>query len=158
MNTFPGDEREVFEVTVRFDPGSVVAGARGEVNLVTAADLNAIMVTVADSGRQGVILDLSACTFMGAEAMRIMPSCAAALARSGGRLVVRSASSLVERLIDMVGVTDMDIEPPHFSPSDACTMMRRCAVGSGQPLASVAVEVVASTQGPLPVEEPGPRG
>jgi hypothetical protein len=44
------------------------------------------------------------------------------------------------------------------SPSEAYTMMRRSAVGSGRPLAEVAAEEVAPTQGPLPGQEPGPHG
>jgi ANTAR domain/GAF domain len=45
-----------------------------------------------------------------------------------------------------------------ISPSDAYAMMRRSAVGSGQPLAEVAAEVVASTQGLLSGPEPSPHG
>ena len=72
MNQFSSEEREVFDVRVRFVSGTAVVAVRGEINVVTAA----------------------------------------ALAPSGGRLVVRSASSLVERPIDIVGLGNVDIEPP----------------------------------------------
>ncbi len=111
MNPSPGDEREVFDVTVRFDAGTVLVAVRGEVDLVTARDLDAVMATLAESGRRRVVLDLGACTFIGVDGLRIIGSCAAALAPSGGRLVVRWASSVVGRLIGIVGITDVDIEP-----------------------------------------------
>lgn len=45
----------------------------------------------------------------------------------------------------------------HINPSDAYTLMRRSAVEGGRPLAEVAAEVVASTQGPSPDQEAGRR-
>lgn len=95
---------------VRFDAGTAVAAVIGEVDLVTAPDLDAMMLTLAGSGRQRVVLDLGQCTFLGAAGLRIMASCAAVLAPNGGRLIVRSPSSLVQRLIGIVGLTGVDIE------------------------------------------------
>ena len=47
MNQFSSEEREVFDVKVRFVPGTVVVAVRGEIDVVTAADLNAMMVALA---------------------------------------------------------------------------------------------------------------
>jgi len=111
MNPFPGDAREAFEVAVRIDAGTVLVAVRGEVDVVTARDLDAVMATLAESGHRRVVLDLGACTFTGVDGLRIIANGAAALAPSGGRLVVRWASSVVEHLIEIVGITAVDIEP-----------------------------------------------
>ncbi len=52
MNQFSSEEREVFDVRVRFVPGTAVVAVRGEINVVTAADLNAIMVALANACRR----------------------------------------------------------------------------------------------------------
>ena len=111
MNPFPGDAREAFEVAVRIDAGTVLVAVRGEVDVVTARDLDAVMATLAESGHRRVVLDLGACTFTGVDGLRIIANGAAALAPSGGRLVVRWASSVVGHLIEIVGITAVDIEP-----------------------------------------------
>ena len=70
---------------------------QGEINFLTAADLNVIMVALAETGRQRLLLDLGSCAFMGIDGLGTVASCAAVLTPRGGRVVVQRASSLVAR-------------------------------------------------------------
>ncbi len=74
---------------------------------------------------------------MGADGLRIMARCGGALAASGGRLVVRSASSLVERLVDIVGITAVVIETPGSQPAVAPSVTAHSAGADLKPPGSV---------------------
>ena len=151
MNPFPGDEREVFDVSVAFGAGTVLVAVRGEVDLVTARALDAVMATLAESGRRRVVLDLGACTFMGIDGLSITASCAAALAPSGGRLVVRWASSVVERLIEIVGITDVDIEPTGARSAGAVAALSQPSGGTELgPLAKSSSTLTSASSRPSP--------
>jgi anti-anti-sigma factor len=140
MNQFSSEERAVFDVTVRFVAGTAVVAVQGEINFVTAADLNAIIVALAETGRQRVVLDLGSCTFMGIDGSGIVASCAAALAPRGGRLLVRSALSLVEQPIDIVGLSNVDIEPAGAPPAGAAAVIPHAGGTDPPPRGPVAAD------------------
>jgi anti-anti-sigma factor len=96
---------EPFAVSVTFGGTRVVVGVRGEVDLVSAPVLGAILASVVQQGNRTVVLDLAELDFMDGAGIHVIASAAARLQPLGGMLVVRSPSFIVHRLLDISGVT-----------------------------------------------------
>jgi anti-anti-sigma factor len=99
----PGD----FEVAVIFTGDRVILGIRGELDLFTAAELSALIDTIIDRGHTSVILDLAELVFMDASGLRVIASGAGRLGTIGGELTIRSAPTLVIRLLDITGLSEV---------------------------------------------------
>ena len=108
-----GDEPEVtggvlcdLSIDMAFEGREVVVGVGGEIDLLTAPTLQAILGDLVQEGFDHVVLDVGAVTFIGAAGLNILAATAAALAASGGTLTIRAASVLVERILDVPRVSD----------------------------------------------------
>lgn len=102
-----------FAVGVDFVGHDVVVAVRGEVDILTAPELGAIVDAVLDLGHQSVVLDLAELDFMDASGLRVIARAARVLRPSGSVMTVRSPSAMVRRLLDLVGLAEVvRLEPP----------------------------------------------
>jgi anti-anti-sigma factor len=104
----PGHDRlDGFGISVTFDGGRVVLGVRGEVDILTAPELAAVLGAVIGRGHTAVVLDLAALDFMDASGLGVIASGASSLDSLGGELAIRSASAQVTRILDITGLTSV---------------------------------------------------
>ena len=80
------DPFERFAVSVRFVGRRTVISVVGELGLLTAKELGAIIDAVIDRGHQTVVLDLTKVESLGASGLRVIAAGASRLAASGGTL------------------------------------------------------------------------
>jgi anti-anti-sigma factor len=111
------DHSEKFEVTVTFAWDRVTVGIGGEVDVLTAPELAALLDTIIDRGHTSVLLDLAKLGFMDASGLRVIASGAARLGAVGGKLTIRSPSHQITRLLDITGLNQVvSIEEPERTP------------------------------------------
>lgn len=94
-----------FNVSVAFVEDRAVLGIRGEVDILTAPDLGALVDAVIDQGHRFVVLDLAALDFMDASGLRVIARAARRLIPVAGELAIRSPSRMVRRILDLTGLT-----------------------------------------------------
>jgi anti-anti-sigma factor len=107
------DPLDGFGISVIFDGGRVVLGVRGEVDIVTAPELAAILGAVIGRGHLAVVLDLAALDFMDASGLGVIASGASSLDSVGGELAICSAPAQVTRILEITGLTSV----VHFEPA-----------------------------------------
>lgn len=95
---------EAFGLTVGFAADHAVVGVRGEVDILTAPELDAVLTAVIDRGHLPVVLDLAATTFMGVAGLRVIEAATHRLWRLRSGLHLRSPSAQVLRLLDITGM------------------------------------------------------
>jgi anti-anti-sigma factor len=121
------DHSEEFEVTVSFAGEQVTVGIRGEVDMLTAPELAALLDTIIDRGHVSVLLDLAELAFMDASGLWVIASGAGRLRAAGGRLTIRSPSNLITRLLDITRLHEVvRVEEPepildHLGPEELTT-------------------------------------
>ncbi len=93
-----------FAVSVDYEAERAVLHPRGEVDYLSAPDLGAILDAVIRQGRS-VLLDLSDLDFIDASGLGVIATGAGRLAISGRTLAIRSASSIVVRMLDITGLS-----------------------------------------------------
>ena len=114
-----------FGVSVRFDAADTVLAVSGEVDLVTAPELGAVLDAVAGRGHTAIVLDLAQCEFMGAAGLGVIAVHTGLLGRSGGSITIRSASAHILRLLAITGLSsvirlDHPGPPPgHLAPEQS---------------------------------------
>ena len=92
-------------VSVSFVGDRAVLDVRGEVDILTAPDLGALVDAVIDQGHRFVSLDLAAVDFMDASGLRVIAGAARRLNPAAGELAIRSPSKMVRRMLDITGLT-----------------------------------------------------
>ena len=97
----------LFELAIRFSPGAVVVGVRGELDPLTAPGLRALINALADAGHTDVVLDLVTLEFMDAAGLGVIAAASARFRLDGGALTIRSPSSMVRRILDLTGMLDL---------------------------------------------------
>jgi anti-anti-sigma factor len=102
-NDFPRD----FEIAVSFDGGRAILRIRGEVDLLTAPGLGAILAAVIDQPHASVVLDLAELAFMDAAGLGVIASGVHRLGALGEELTIRSPPTLVARLLAITGLSEM---------------------------------------------------
>jgi anti-sigma B factor antagonist len=86
----------------RFADGGPVVGARGELDLHTAPDLERALGAVVD-GAARLIVDLSAATFIDSTTLHVLLVQARRTEAAGGELVVVAADPNVRRVFEITG-------------------------------------------------------
>lgn len=104
-------------VTIAFVGHRAVLGVVGQVDLVSAPELEAVLHAVIDRGHAAVVLDLGGTDFMGAAGLGIIATAASRLRSSGGELTIRSPSALMVRMLHVAGLTQM-VTLEQFGPVD----------------------------------------
>jgi anti-anti-sigma factor len=116
--TAPDDPFEGFAVCVTFDGTRAVLGVRGEIDLVTARELGALLDTVIDQGHRSVALDLADVAFMDASGLRVIARGVQRLGLVGGTLTLRAPPAKVQRILAITHMTDLvDIDPDEPAPA-----------------------------------------
>jgi anti-anti-sigma factor len=106
-----------FAVAMTFGGSRAVLSVRGEVDLVSAPVLGAILQSVIDQGHRRVVLNLAEMDFMDGAGVHVIAAAAARLRLLRGLLVVRSPTFIVRRLLDITGVTS-NVRIEQVSPAD----------------------------------------
>lgn len=116
MTTGPGP-LERFEVTVGFVDDQPVVGVRGEVDLVTAPVLGALVDALIGGGHRSLVVDLGGVDFMSASGLNVIAAGAGHLGRIGGGLALRSPSAVVSRMLAVTGLSEVvRVESPDPDP------------------------------------------
>ncbi len=93
-----------FAVSTAFGSGRLVVEVQGEVDLLTAPTLGAVLGALVDQRHLDVVLDLSRLQFMDASGVQTVADTAERLQAAGGTLSVRSAPALTLRLLAITAV------------------------------------------------------
>ncbi len=103
----PADRLADFGATIAFTGHRAVLCALGQVDLVSAPELAAVLHAVIDRGHADVVLDLAGTDFMGAAGLGVIATTANRLRSAGGGLTIRSPSALVGLMLDATGLTQL---------------------------------------------------
>src|SRR5581483_2391408 len=95
-----------FGVIVSYDAERATLAVRGEVDLLTAPELGAIVDLVIDRDHRVVVLDLAELRFMDGSGLGVIAKGAERLRTTGGEFVLRSPSVLLARLLEITGLID----------------------------------------------------
>jgi len=109
---------EALGLTVGFAEDQVVVEVRGELDLLTAPELAAVLTAVIDQGHSSVVLDLAGTTFMGVAGLRVIEAATDRLGLSRAGLSLRSPSAQVRRLLDITGLAET-VHVDHLADVDA---------------------------------------
>lgn len=102
-----------FAISTCFVDNRVVLAVRGEIDLVTAAELLAVMDSMIDGAHRSVVLDLAELEVMDASGVGVVAWGARRLNPLGGALTVRCPPATVRRLLDLSGLTsEIRLEGP----------------------------------------------
>src|SRR5688500_17451979 len=93
-----------FGVAVGFRGAGAVLSVSGDLDVLTAPDLDRMLQAVLDTGRDRVVLDLADVDFFGGAALDPIVEAAERLLVRGGRMEVRSAPPMARRLLEVVGL------------------------------------------------------
>jgi anti-anti-sigma factor len=98
---------DAFEIDqVNRADGTVVVTVRGELDMATAPELQAVLADLAARG-QGTVLDLSALSFIDSTGLRLVLAAGVESERDGwGFALARDLPTPVDRLLDLAGVRD----------------------------------------------------
>jgi anti-anti-sigma factor len=111
-----------FEVVLGYDyhSGELVAAPRGELDVLTANDLERLLYAASED-RTTLVVDLADLEFCDAAGLRVMAHLARRLADRGGGLRLRSPSATMAKLLDISGlqalVTVVADPPPDPTPA-----------------------------------------
>jgi len=93
-------------------PGDAcMVAARGELDGSTAWRLQDALGAATATGARRLIADFAAVTYLDADAVAVLSSCAAHIFRKGGSLVVVTDDPWLLRLLDAGGLEDVEFEP-----------------------------------------------
>jgi anti-sigma B factor antagonist len=87
-----------------FDGGVHVVSVAGEIDLATRPALERVLRALPDEGVSTVIVDLTACSFMGSTGLHLLLRTQRQLDRLGGRLAVASANRAVLMVFEITGL------------------------------------------------------
>lgn len=109
-----------FAVTVAFADDQVVVAVRGEVDLVTAPELGAVVDAVIHQGHRSLVLDLAAVSFIDGSGLTVIADGAGRLAATGGELILRSPSAMLTQILEVTGLSGtVRLEQPDRHPLGA---------------------------------------
>ncbi len=95
------------DLSVCFSPLTVVVSVRGEVDLLTAPSLGALLWNLIDRCHTDVVIDLLGVEFMDASGLGVIASASALVQPVGGALSIRSPSAAARRLLKIAGMSEL---------------------------------------------------
>lgn len=131
-----------FGAVMGADAGQPVLGVRGDVDVLTAPMLDAMLGVLVQQEPSGIVLDLAALTFMDASGLRVIARIAARLGASGGVLRVRSAPTQTLRILEITGLSALvqieasDPSGPALGPEERSGDHSRAVVSEPATLSS----------------------
>lgn len=118
----PGRVPGGLDVEVSYAWPEAALRVRGEIDLVTAPDLEALLDAVIKRGYRSVVLDVAQLDFMGASGLQCIADAAARLELLPGELIIRSPSALLLRTLvatGLDGVVQLRETQPSTAPDSA---------------------------------------
>jgi anti-anti-sigma factor len=100
-----GQQSGVLSVTVDSRGDGPVVTVRGEIDLDTSSELHAVLAGLDATGN--VSLDLGDVSYIDSTGLRVLLTARDAAAQAGGNLRVSTMSSIVARLIEITGASDL---------------------------------------------------
>jgi anti-anti-sigma factor len=94
-------------MTVSFETDRTVVDVGGEIDMLTAPTMGALLRALVDQGHQPLVLDFARLTFMDASGLSVIVDIAGRLARSAAELRVRSVPAFTQRILDIAGVSGL---------------------------------------------------
>ena len=79
---------------------------QGEIDLRTAAQLEASLGALIDQGASLIILDTAGVEFLDSSGLRVIVSCGTRMTAAGGRLLIEGMSGAVQRVLEISGLID----------------------------------------------------
>jgi anti-anti-sigma factor len=101
------NDPSAFEVTTTFEEQNVVLSLHGRVENLAAFDLGASLDAAIDLHAESVLLDLTELDFMGAAGLVAVANAEKRFAEAGTELSVRTPSTLVKNLLDVMELSEM---------------------------------------------------
>jgi anti-anti-sigma factor len=132
----PHSPLEGFAVSVDFIEGRAVLSLRGDIDRSSAPELGAILAAVIERGHRSVVLDLAELDLMDASGLAVITEGAGRLRLLGGKLTVRSPSSMVRRILISTGLYDL-VPPEPSSPAPGRLGPEQPRVPPGPPVMGV---------------------
>jgi anti-anti-sigma factor len=120
-----------FEVNAQYAETRVVLVVRGELDVVTAPELGAVIDAMIDSGNVSVVLDLAECDFIDVSGLRVIADGARRAHLWGGTLTIRSPSGVLRRLLDLTGLDLALLGVPSRPPAVGPPLARAAVTGNG---------------------------
>jgi len=96
-----------FGISVGFDVDQAILVVHGDVDVLTAPTLGAMLGVLVDDGHPNVVLDLAGLGFMDAAGLGVIANTAARLAQSSGVLTMRAAPRQTRRILEITGLEDL---------------------------------------------------
>ena len=96
-----------FEITVGFRIDQVILVVRGDVDVLAAPTLGAILGALVDQGHPHVVVDCTAVAFMDAAGLGVIAKSSARLAESGRVLTLRAVTPQTRRILDITGLSEL---------------------------------------------------
>jgi len=95
---------DAFTVAVAFRPLVTVVSVRGEVDLMTASTLHAVLDSLLADGHAVLALDIGEVSLLGAAGISVISTVATRLTLQGGSLTVRAPGALAVRILELTGL------------------------------------------------------
>ena len=96
--------RPAFHIRVLSSDGRSIVYVSGELDSSTAARLRDSLVGLISAGARHVVVDLAGVSFMGAGGLGVLVGAGKRLRHDNGKLLLRSASPSVQRMIEITGL------------------------------------------------------
>jgi anti-anti-sigma factor len=112
-------------ISIEYIGKQAVLGVRGELDIVAVPELANLFDAVIASGSDSIVVDLGDLDFIATAGLEEVANGARRLAALGGRLTIRSPSTMVRRLLDATGLTDLTLSegsearPDHLGPEQS---------------------------------------
>lgn len=100
-------ERDVLDITLRFEDDVTVCVLEGPLCAYTAPALDGWLEQLHDNGRRRVIVDAAEVASMSSDGVAVLAGHAARFRVAGGALLVRGASTVAHRVIELCGASHL---------------------------------------------------
>ena len=96
-----------FEITVSFRVDQVILVVRGDVDVLAAPTLGAMLDALVDQGHRHLVVDCAAVAFVDASGLGAIARSSTRLAESNRVLTLRAASPQIRRILDITGLSEL---------------------------------------------------
>jgi anti-anti-sigma factor len=98
--------RQETPLRVEIDPGNAIVAAFGELDMVTADELDAALRQALDGGCRHLVLDLRGLTFMDSQGLHLVIGWSSLAEKCGVAFAIIQGGPAVRRLFEIVGLLD----------------------------------------------------
>jgi anti-sigma B factor antagonist len=115
----PADMRPTFAIEhLALEEGAAVIAVHGELDAVSSGELRATLELLG-LVFGAVVVDLSDLDFCNSRGLQVLQDAHAHLLRTGGRLMLRRPSRLVQRMLEITGLDEvLTVDPPVTNKHD----------------------------------------